>query len=86
MAHDVFLSYSSQDKPIAEAVCGTLEGKRIPCWVAPRDVLPGFRQVGGADRFVVRLHERLGQKPPCDHPEVEADKRAAIETKLEKLC
>ena len=46
-------------------------------------MLPGFRQVGGADRFVVRLHERL--EPPCDHPEVEADKRAAIETKLEKL-
>ena len=42
MAHDVFLSYSSQDKPIADAVCGTLEGKRIPCWVAPRDVLPGI--------------------------------------------
>ena len=42
MAHDVFLSYSSQDKPIADAVCGTLEGKRIRCWIAPRDVLPGL--------------------------------------------
>jgi hypothetical protein len=41
MAHDVFLSYSSQDKPIADAVCGTLEGKRIRCWIATRDVLPG---------------------------------------------
>jgi hypothetical protein len=42
MAHDVFLSYSSKDKPIADAVCGTLEGKRIRCWIAPRDVLPGL--------------------------------------------
>ena len=42
MAHDVFLSYSSQDKPIADAVCSTLEGKKIRCWIAPRDVLPGL--------------------------------------------
>jgi hypothetical protein len=42
MAHDVFLSYSSKDKPIVDSVCGTLEGKRIRCWVAPRDVLPGL--------------------------------------------
>ena len=42
MAHDVFLSYSSPDRPIADAVCGTLEGRRIRCWIAPRDVLPGI--------------------------------------------
>jgi hypothetical protein len=28
MAHD-----SSQDKPIADAICGTLEDKRIRCWM-----------------------------------------------------
>jgi hypothetical protein len=42
MAHDVFISYSSKDKPVADAVCATLEGQRIRCWVAPRDVLPGL--------------------------------------------
>lgn len=42
MAHDVFLSYASEDKPIADAVCATLEGKAIRCWIAPRDVLPGM--------------------------------------------
>src|SRR5438067_13679162 len=42
MAHDVFVSYSSKDKPVADAVCATLEGQRIRCWVAPRDVLPGL--------------------------------------------
>jgi hypothetical protein len=42
MAHDVFISYSSEDKPIADAVCATLESKKIRCWIAPRDVLPGI--------------------------------------------
>jgi len=41
MAHDVFISYSSHDKPIADAICAGLEAAKIRCWVAPRDVLPG---------------------------------------------
>ncbi|MBV9850145.1 MAG: toll/interleukin-1 receptor domain-containing protein [Armatimonadetes bacterium] len=39
--HDVFVSYSSQDKPIADAACATLEARGIRCWIAPRDVTPG---------------------------------------------
>jgi len=42
MAHDVFISHSSQDKPIADAVCATLEARGIRCWIAPRDILPGL--------------------------------------------
>jgi hypothetical protein len=42
MAHDVFVSYSSPDKPIADAICATLEARKIRCWIAPRDVLPGM--------------------------------------------
>jgi formylglycine-generating enzyme required for sulfatase activity len=41
MAHDVFISYSSKDKTVADAVCGTLESRNIRCWIAPRDVLSG---------------------------------------------
>jgi len=41
MAHDVFISYSSQDKSVADAVCATLESRKIRCWIAPRDVLAG---------------------------------------------
>jgi hypothetical protein len=41
MAHDVFISYSTHDKAVAEAVCATLESRHIRCWIAPRDVLPG---------------------------------------------
>ena len=42
MAHDVFISYSSHDKPTADAVCAALESRGIRCWIAPRDVLPGM--------------------------------------------
>jgi len=41
MAHDVFISYADPDKPIADAVCSTLERRGVRCWIAPRDVLPG---------------------------------------------
>src|SRR3954462_2529459 len=41
MAHDVFISYSTKDKPTADAVCATLESRGVRCWVAPRDILPG---------------------------------------------
>ncbi len=41
MAHDVFISYSSKDKLVADAACATLESNGVRCWIAPRDVLPG---------------------------------------------
>ena len=40
MAHDVFISHSSTDKTVADAICTTLEKKGIRCWIAPRDILP----------------------------------------------
>lgn len=41
MAHDVFVSYSSKDKPVADAIVAGLEQKGIRCWITPRDVTPG---------------------------------------------
>jgi hypothetical protein len=41
MAHDVFISYSAQDKPTADAVCAKLESRGVRCWIAPRDILGG---------------------------------------------
>ena len=41
MAYDVFISYSSKDKAVADAVCATLERRKIRCWIAPRDIPPG---------------------------------------------
>jgi hypothetical protein len=41
MPYDAFLSYSSQDKTIANAMCHYLEQRGLRCWIAPRDVRPG---------------------------------------------
>ena len=41
MAHDVFVSYSSKDKPVADAICAHLEATGIRCWIAPRDIAAG---------------------------------------------
>ena len=39
--YDVFISYSSKDKLVADAVCHSLEENRVMCWIAPRDVTAG---------------------------------------------
>ncbi|NQT51391.1 TIR domain-containing protein [bacterium] len=41
MAHDVFISYSSGDRAVADAACAALESQGLRCWAAPRDILPG---------------------------------------------
>ena len=45
--HEVFISYSSKDKTVADAACSVLENKGIRCWVAPRDIVAGV-EWGGA--------------------------------------
>ncbi len=61
MAHDVFISYSADDRPIADAMCSTLESKGIRCWIAPRNILPGMDWGGsiidaiGSSRVMVLL-------------------------------
>jgi biotin transporter BioY len=54
VSHDVFISYSSADKPTADAVCATLESRGIRCWIAPRDVLPGM---DWASAIIDAIHE-----------------------------
>jgi hypothetical protein len=39
--YDVFISYSTRDKNVADALCATLESRKIRCWIAPRDVRAG---------------------------------------------
>ena len=41
MSFDVFISYASKDKVIADAVCARLEAAGIRCWIAPRDIVAG---------------------------------------------
>jgi len=38
MEHKVFISHSSADKQIADAICHYLEDASIRCWIAPRDI------------------------------------------------
>lgn len=42
MNHDVFISYSSKEKSIADGVCHYLEDNGVKCWMAPRDIPVGF--------------------------------------------
>lgn len=36
-----FISYASEDREKAEEICADLERRRLPCWIAPRDVRAG---------------------------------------------
>jgi TolB-like protein len=38
---DVFISYASHDRAVADSVCKALESAGTVCWIAPRDVVPG---------------------------------------------
>ena len=52
MAHDVFISHSTSDKSVSDAVCAALENAGIRCWVAPRDVQPGRSFAGEITRAI----------------------------------
>jgi hypothetical protein len=41
IAFDVFISYSTKDKPTADAACAAFEAAGIRCWIAPRDIVAG---------------------------------------------
>ena len=41
MKHEVFISYSSKNATVAQAVCHKIEEQGIRCWMAPRNILPG---------------------------------------------
>jgi TolB-like protein len=43
----VFISYASLDAPIAHKVCSALEAAGFPCWIAPRNVVPGTMYADG---------------------------------------
>jgi len=54
MAHEVFISHSSLDKPVADAVCAALENTAIRCWIAPRNLQPGRSFAGEITRAIQR--------------------------------
>ena len=46
MAHDVFISYSSVNRAVADTICHELESSGIRCWYAPRDIAAGQSWAG----------------------------------------
>lgn len=50
--HDVFISYSTKNVVIADAICNRLETGGIRCWYAPRDVQPGKGWAGELMRAI----------------------------------
>ena len=42
MVHDVFISHSQKDKPIADGICAKLQATGVRCWIAPRDSAVSF--------------------------------------------
>ena len=41
MPPQVFISYASADKAVADLICSALENAGILCWIAPRNIAPG---------------------------------------------
>jgi len=84
MPFDVFISYSSQDKIAADAICSMLERNGIGCWIAPRDILPG-QSYGGAiieaissAHVMVLVFSRSANASPQVEREVEAAVRKGL--------
>jgi hypothetical protein len=77
MTHDVFVSYSTKDKAFADGLCATLENRKIRCWVAPRDVLPGqnyaeaLMEAVNASRVLVLIFSSNSNDSPHVSAEVE---------------
>lgn len=70
MAAEVFISYSSKDRTIANMVCALLEERGHRCWIAPRDILPGtewgeaiITGLKGAQVFVLVFSQHANTSP-----------------------
>ena len=56
MGHDVFISHSSKDKPIADAICANLEAAGVRCWIAPRDITPSEKWPAAISKAIAKSH------------------------------
>jgi len=78
----IFISYSSCDRKIAEALCTYLESKGIDCWVAFRDVTSGnfageiTRALKAADIFLL-----IASKESCRSEHVKNEVTLAFNQK-----
>ena len=70
MTAEVFISYSSKDRTVANMVCALLEERGHRCWIAPRDILPGtewgeaiITGLKGAQVFVLVFSQHANTSP-----------------------
>jgi hypothetical protein len=72
-AYDVFISYSHEDKPVADAACAVLERHGVRCWIAPRDVTLGMNYgesimdaIAGARIMVLVFSDHANNSPQVE--------------------
>lgn len=72
-AYDVFISYSHEDKPVADAAWAVLERHGVRCWIAPRDVTLGMNYgesimdaIEGARIMVLVFSENANKSPQVE--------------------
>jgi hypothetical protein len=84
MAHDVFISYSQDDKKVADALCHLLESERIRCWIAPRDILPGSDFTESIEKSIPKCKVFLivFTDEAMDSPHVKSELRIAFNKRL----
>ncbi|EDY21873.1 hypothetical protein CfE428DRAFT_1119 [Chthoniobacter flavus Ellin428] len=41
MSREIFISYSTEDRAVADNLCEALEATGLTCWIAPRNIEPG---------------------------------------------
>ncbi len=83
MVHDVFISYATEDRSTAEAICSALESSGITCWIAPRNILSGSSWAAAIVDAIP--HSRLFLLVLSPHvlssPHVETEVRTAFDRK-----
>lgn len=87
MGHDVFISYNSRMKNVADKIVATLESNGVKCWYAPRDVFGDYatsicEALEHTKVFVVLL-DNTGSKSPHVLNEVEIAYKRIIEDDAE---
>ncbi|MDP6634080.1 MAG: toll/interleukin-1 receptor domain-containing protein [Phycisphaerae bacterium] len=75
--HQIFISHSQRDQPLADHLCSALEADGVGCWMAPRDARPGVPwgesiiNAIGAARAMVLIYSKHSSSSPQVLREVE---------------
>ena len=84
MNSDVFISYSTYDKLVADAICTNLESNGIRCWIAPRDIFPGSDWAQSITEAIksCKIMVLIFSKYSNDSPQVSKELNLAVSHKL----